>query len=64
MKILHIGGTGLISSACVAEDIVRGRDVFVLNRGFTDKAPLPIRGPPFGSGRIRPFGRAGGHRRT
>jgi nucleoside-diphosphate-sugar epimerase len=43
MKILHIGGTGLISSACVAEDIIRGRDVFVLNRGFTDKVPLPKR---------------------
>jgi nucleoside-diphosphate-sugar epimerase len=43
MKTLHIGGTGLISSACVAEDIDRGRDVFVLNRGLTDKVPLPNR---------------------
>lgn len=43
MKILHIGGTGLISSACVAEDIARGREVFVLNRGVTDKVPLPGR---------------------
>jgi nucleoside-diphosphate-sugar epimerase len=41
MKIVHVGGTGLISSACVAEDIARGRDVFVLNRGVTDKVPLP-----------------------
>ncbi|GGL20328.1 hypothetical protein Sme01_73350 [Sphaerisporangium melleum] len=42
MKILYIGGTGTISSACVAESVRRGQDVYVLNRGRTaPRRPLP-----------------------
>ncbi len=41
MRVLHIGGTGLISSVCVEADVLAGREVFVLNRGITDKVPLP-----------------------
>lgn len=33
MKVLHLGGTGIISSACVDESIRAGHDVWVLNRG-------------------------------
>ncbi|WP_405086255.1 NAD-dependent epimerase/dehydratase family protein [Microbispora sp. NBC_01389] len=41
MKVLYIGGTGTISSACVAESVRRGLDVHVLNRGRTTRRPLP-----------------------
>lgn len=42
MKVLYIGGTGTISSACVAESARRGLDVHVLNRGRTARRrPLP-----------------------
>jgi len=40
MRVLHIGGTGLISSACVARGVAVGQDVWVLNRGTTNKVPL------------------------
>src|ERR1700722_13536666 len=40
MKLLLIGGTGIISTACVRLAAQRGLDVFVLNRGLT-KNPLP-----------------------
>ena len=33
MKVLFIGGTGIISSACVELAVARGMDVWVLNRG-------------------------------
>ena len=33
MKVLFIGGTGLISSACVELAVARGMDVVLLNRG-------------------------------
>ncbi len=33
MDILFIGGTGIISSACVAEALTAGHDVWTLNRG-------------------------------
>lgn len=39
-RVLFIGGTGLISSACVAEAISLGFDVTVLNRGKTAWRPL------------------------
>ena len=35
MKLLLIGGTGIISAACVRLAVQRGLDVFVLNRGLT-----------------------------
>jgi len=42
MKVLYIGGTGTISSACVAESVREGQDVHVLNRGRTaSRRPLP-----------------------
>ncbi len=41
MRVLFIGGTGLISSACVDLAIERGMDVFVLNRNLSTKNPLP-----------------------
>jgi nucleoside-diphosphate-sugar epimerase len=39
-RILYIGGTGAISTACVARSLARGDDVTVLNRG-TSSRPLP-----------------------
>ncbi len=41
MKVLHIGGTGLISSACVTEGLAAGQELWVLNRGITKKQPVP-----------------------
>jgi nucleoside-diphosphate-sugar epimerase len=40
-KILFIGGTGIISSACAARAIERGLDLTVLNRGANALRPLP-----------------------
>jgi nucleoside-diphosphate-sugar epimerase len=41
MRILFIGGTGLISSACSELALARGHELFVLNRGLSPKYPLP-----------------------
>lgn len=41
MKILFIGGTGLISSASSELAIQRGHELFVLNRSTSTKHPLP-----------------------
>jgi nucleoside-diphosphate-sugar epimerase len=41
MKILFIGGTGLISSACSDLAAKRGMELYVLNRGVSKKRPLP-----------------------
>jgi nucleoside-diphosphate-sugar epimerase len=41
MKILFIGGTGLISSACSQLAVERGMELYILNRGQSDKYPLP-----------------------
>ena len=42
MKVLFIGGTGIISSACTELAIQRGIDLYLLNRGETTKrGPLP-----------------------
>lgn len=41
MKILFIGGTGIISSACADLALARGHDLFILNRGVSRKHPLP-----------------------
>ena len=41
MKVLFIGGTGLISSACSELALERGVDLFILNRGQSTKYPLP-----------------------
>ncbi len=42
MKVLFIGGTGIISSACTALAAKRGIDLYLLNRGETTRrGPLP-----------------------
>ncbi len=41
MKVLVVGGTGLISAACVDLAVAQGHDVWVLNRGRTRTVPLP-----------------------
>jgi nucleoside-diphosphate-sugar epimerase len=41
MKILFIGGTGIISSACADLAAARGHKVFLLNRGASRKVQLP-----------------------
>jgi nucleoside-diphosphate-sugar epimerase len=41
MKILFIGGTGIISSACADLAIPRGHELFLLNRSVSRKIPVP-----------------------
>jgi len=41
MKILFIGGTGLISSACSELAVQRGMELFILNRGVSTKYSPP-----------------------
>jgi nucleoside-diphosphate-sugar epimerase len=41
MKVLFIGGSGVISSACSALAVERGIELTVLNRGKTALRPLP-----------------------
>ncbi|WP_433617805.1 SDR family oxidoreductase [Dactylosporangium sp. CA-139114] len=41
MKVLFIGGSGIISSACSRLAVERGIDLFVLNRGESRQRPLP-----------------------
>jgi len=41
MKILFIGGTGLISSACSELAVRRGLDLWILNRGRSNQYPVP-----------------------
>jgi len=41
MKMLFIGGTGLISSACSELVLERGHELYILNRGQSQKYPLP-----------------------
>lgn len=41
MKILFIGGTGIISSACSELAVQRGHDLFLLNRSASKKHPVP-----------------------
>jgi nucleoside-diphosphate-sugar epimerase len=41
MKVLFIGGTGKISSACAALAVERGVDLYFLNRGQTTARPAP-----------------------
>ncbi|KRF27235.1 SDR family oxidoreductase [Phycicoccus sp. Soil802] len=38
-NVLFIGGTGVISSACVAESVAQGWDVTILNRGTSTTHP-------------------------
>jgi nucleoside-diphosphate-sugar epimerase len=41
MKLLFIGGTGLISSACSELALARGHELFLLNRAESTKYPAP-----------------------
>jgi nucleoside-diphosphate-sugar epimerase len=41
MKVLFIGGTGLISSACSELALERGLELFILNRNQSGKYPVP-----------------------
>ncbi|HUZ22981.1 MAG TPA: zinc-binding dehydrogenase [Streptosporangiaceae bacterium] len=41
LKVLFIGGSGVISSACSQLAVERGIDLYVLNRGTTLRRPLP-----------------------
>ncbi|HEX3492838.1 MAG TPA: NAD-dependent epimerase/dehydratase family protein [Streptosporangiaceae bacterium] len=41
MRVLFIGGSGVISSACSALAVQRGIDLTVLNRGVSTDRPLP-----------------------
>ncbi len=41
MKLLFIGGTGLISSACSELAAARGHELFLLNRSASTKYPVP-----------------------
>lgn len=41
MKILFVGGTGIISSACSQLALERGMKLFVLNRSLSMKYPIP-----------------------
>lgn len=41
MKVLFIGGTGIISSACAELAIAKGIDLTLLNRGQTSKRQVP-----------------------
>ena len=40
-KVLFIGGSGVISSACAREAVSRGIELYVLNRGQNTTRPLP-----------------------
>lgn len=42
MKVLFIGGTGVISSACSELVVQQGIDLYLLNRGQTTDRPAPI----------------------
>jgi nucleoside-diphosphate-sugar epimerase len=41
MKVLFIGGTGVISSACADLVLARGHELFLLNRSVSKKYPVP-----------------------
>jgi nucleoside-diphosphate-sugar epimerase len=41
MKILFIGGTGIISSACSDLVLARGHELFLVNRSVSRKYPVP-----------------------
>ena len=41
MKILFIGGTGLISTACTRLAVEQGHEMYLLNRGKTLRRPMP-----------------------
>ncbi|MGC4044609.1 MAG: NAD-dependent epimerase/dehydratase family protein [Armatimonas sp.] len=42
MKLLFIGGTGIISSACVARAVALGHEVYLLRRGVSESYAPPL----------------------
>ena len=43
LRVLFVGGSGIISSACSQLAVERGIDLYVLNRGRSADRPLPAR---------------------
>src|SRR5215831_4425251 len=41
LRVLFLGGTGIISSACSRRAVERGIDLFLLNRGQSADRPQP-----------------------
>jgi nucleoside-diphosphate-sugar epimerase len=41
LRVLFLGGSGIISSACCRLAVQRGLDLYALNRGATQLRPLP-----------------------
>lgn len=41
LRVLFVGGTGIISTACVAEALAQGHEVHVLNRGTEARRRVP-----------------------
>ena len=41
LRVLFIGGTGIISSACAARALSEGHDVHLMNRGTSSTRPVP-----------------------
>jgi nucleoside-diphosphate-sugar epimerase len=41
LKVLFIGGTGIISSACSRLAVEQGLELYLLNRGQTNVRPVP-----------------------
>lgn len=41
MKLLFIGGTGILSSACATLALARGHELFLLNRSVSRQIPVP-----------------------
>ena len=41
LRVLFVGGTGIISTACVAEALAQGHEVHLLNRGASGIRPVP-----------------------
>jgi nucleoside-diphosphate-sugar epimerase len=46
LRVLFIGGSGVISSACSQLAVEQGIELFVLNRGSTSHRPLPAQAVP------------------
>jgi nucleoside-diphosphate-sugar epimerase len=42
MKLLFIGGTGIISSACAELAVRRGHELLLVNRSVSKKVPVPV----------------------
>ena len=59
LKVLFIGGSGVISSACARVAVESGIDLYVLNRGQNSHAAVAGRGARDAGGREEPRVRSG-----